>query len=179
MLDCLREAIKEIYIPADQKYMRENIVVGKTPKEMSCEVFPFRGQDYLLCQFDKQGLNNQNFPYFNAAVDGLVCMCDYILFVEEDERLLVLLVELKHMDSPQKQVTINQSFAQFICTRLNTVFDGFDKPFIYRKIGVKESYNPLHGTMSHVFEFDENGYALPPNPQKMMLKMISRAIDNS
>lgn len=176
MLDCLHEAIVESYIPENQKYMQESIVVGKTPKEMSCEVLPCRGQEYLLCQFDKQGLNNLNFPYFNPAVDGLVCMCDYILFVEEDDRLLVLLIELKHKDSPLRQVTINHSFAHFICTRLRSLNESFDKPCVFRKIGVKERYKPLHTSLSHVFEFNESGYALLPNPSKMMLRMISKAI---
>ncbi len=177
MLDCLRKAIAKSYIPENQKLMQERIVVEKKPKEMSCKIFPYRGIDYLLCQFDKQDFNNLNFPYFNASVDGLVCMCDYILFVEEDDRLLVLLIELKHKnDSPRKQLTINQSFAQFICDRLTTVFEGFNKPFFFRKIGIKERYRPKEKTLGHVFSFDENGYALLPKPSEMVLKTISQAI---
>lgn len=177
MLDCLKQAIVDDFIPIDQKYMSESFIIGRTPQSMSCEIFPYKGQEYLLCQFDRQGFNNQSFPYFNSDVDGLVCMCDYILFVEELDRMLVLLLELKHDASPQKQVRINLSFARFICERLKTIFDtSFIKPCVYRKIGIRERYKPLHSTQDYVFEFDETDYALLPNPSKIMLGIVSKVI---
>lgn len=178
MLDHIKESIKNCYFPADQKYMTERIVVGSTPKTMSCEIFPYKDQEYLLCQFDKQGNNCDIFPFFRPEVDGLVSMCDYTLFVEENQRLIVLLLELKHNASPRRQVEINESFGRFICERLKVIFEDFDKPLVYRKIGIKERYNPLHGTQGYVFSFDDNGYTVLPNPHKILLGMVSRLITN-
>lgn len=176
MLNHIKESIKNNYVPLDQKYMTESFVIGSVIKTMSCEIFPDKNQEHLLCQFDKQGLNSNNFPYYNPVVDGLVSMCDYILFVEENDRMLVLMLELKHNESPRRQVEINESFGRFICERLKVIFNDFDKPIVYRKIGVKEKYNPLHSTQEYVFFFDKQGYAQLPNPHKLLLGMVSKVI---
>lgn len=176
MIERLKEAIKPSCIPNDQGYMIESIVVGKTPLTMHTEIVCNKNQEYLLCQFDKQGFNNQLFPYFNPGIDGLVCMCDYILFVEENARFLVLLLELKHRSSPKRQLDVSEPFGLFIYNRLRVLFDDFDKKPIIRKIGVKESYNPMHSTQDYRFDFDDEGFALLPNPRALKLQMVSKVI---
>lgn len=176
IIERLKETIIPTFIPADQAYMTESIVVGRTPLTMHTEIICNKNQEYLLCQFDRQGLNNQLFPYFNPKVEGLVSMCDYILFVEENTRLLVLLLELKHRNSPKRQLDINESFGLFICNRLRVLFEDFGKTPIIRKIGVKESYNPMHSTQDYRFGFDDEGFALLPNPHTLKLQMVSKVI---
>ena len=176
MLNHILESIKDCCFSANQKFMTESFMIGKTLRTMSCEIFPKKDQEYLLCQFDRRGHNCDNFPYFREEVDGFVSMCDYTLFVEEDNRLIVLLLELKHDSSPRRQVEINESFGRFICERLKVLFDDFDKTLVYKKIGIRERYNPLHGTQDYVFSFDEKGYTVLPNPNKLLLGMVSSVI---
>ncbi len=175
MLDCLRAAISPYFVPLDQKWMRETITIGSTQVDMSCEICAGNNQEFLLCKFDREQENNKNFPYFNCRVDGLVCMCDYVLFVEEAKRLLVLLLELKSTDCPQRQLDVNESFCHFICERLRVIFHDFDLPVYYRKIGIKRSYRPLNTTQGYLLEFNDR-YALLPSPQTILLKKVSVAI---
>lgn len=176
MIESLAAAIDPSFIPTDQSWLRESIVVGRTPLTMECEIHPDKGQSHLLCQFDRGGENNKLFPYFNFDVDGLVSMCDYVLFVEEPSRLLVLLLELKHNASPVRQLNISKPFGEFICERLKALSIDFNKPCIYRKIGIRQSYNPKHATKDYHFEFDKDDYALLPNPYELLLRMISIVI---
>lgn len=176
MIERLKETIIPSFIPDDQGYMTESIVVGQTPLTMHTKIICNKNQEYLLCQFDRQGLNNQLFPYFNPKVESLVSMCDYILFVEENTRFLVLLLELKHRSSPKRQLDVSESFGLFICNRLRVLFDEFDKKPIIRKIGVKESYNPMHSTQDYRLEFNDEGFALLPNPHTLKLQMVSKVI---
>ena len=176
MIERLKETIMSSYIPEDQSYMTESFVVRNTPQTMHTEIVCNKNQEYLLCQFDKQGINNQLFPYFDPSVDGLVCMCDYILFVEESTRLLVLLLELKHRNSPKHQLDVNESFGFFICNRLRVLFEDFDKPSIVRKIGIKKRYNPMHSTQDYRFDFDDDNFAILPNHNILKLQMVSKAI---
>ena len=176
MIERLKETILPSFIPNDQGYMTESIVVGRTPQTMHTSIICKKNQEYLLCQFDRQGLNHQLFPYYNPKVESLVSMCDYILFVEENTRLLVLLIELKHRSSPKRQLDVSESFGLFICNRLRVIFDDFDKKPIFRKIGVKERYNPMHSTQDYRFAFDDEGFAYLPNPQTLKLQMVSKVI---
>ena len=176
IIECLKTAINPSFVPSDQNWLRESIVVGKTPLTMACEIHPYKDQQHLLCQFDRSGANNTLFPYFNPKVDGLVSMCDYILFVEEPRRILVLLLELKHSASPIQQLNVSLPFGKFICDRLKVLFGDFGKPFVFRKIGIKQMYNPKHVTQEYRFEFNGDDFALLPNPHEMLLKMISVVI---
>ena len=169
-------AISPIFIPDDQKWMNEAIMIGHTPADMHCEILSGKRQEYLLCKFDRQQENNKSFPYFNSHVDDLVCMCDYVLFVEEANRLLVLLFELKSSACPQRQLDVNESFCLFICERLKSIFPSFNLPVSYRKIGIKKSYRPMNTIRSYLYDFDESRYALLPYPQTIYLKKISAAI---
>lgn len=178
MIDHLMEAINLSFIPKDQNWLRESVVIGRTPKSMDCEIQPDKSQSFLLCQFDRSGLNNKLFPFFNPKIDGLVSMCDYILFVEEPHRLLVLLLELKLSDSPLRQLNISQPFGCFLCERIRVLFDDFSKPFVFRKIGIQQRYNPKHTTQDYRFEFDDNGFALLPNPNELLLRMVSKVISD-
>lgn len=176
MIDCLIASIDSSFVPPEQKWLHESIVVGSTTLSMDCEIHPDKGQECLLCRFDRCGFNNTLFPYFNPKVDGLVSMCDYVLFVEESKRMLILLLELKHNDSPQRQLNISLPFSHFICDRLQVLFKDFSKPCVYRKIGVKQRYNPKHTTQEYRFEFNEDDYALLPNPYNLLLRMVSAVI---
>ena len=176
MLERLNEAITDEYKPTDQSWMQEKVIIGRTPQTMHCQIVKGKDQNYLQCKFDKEGENNKRFPYFNCLVDGLVCMCDYIMFVEEMDRMIVFLIELKWSDSPCRQVSVNLPFGRFICERLKALFDDFDKPCVYRKIGIQEKYNPKHSTQDYTFDFNENGYGLLPNPDVMILPMLSKFI---
>lgn len=175
ILECLRSSINSQYIPLDQVTMSETIDVNGVEETMTCEICPKkRNQEWLLASFDKGGDNKLLFPYF-LEIHGLVCMCDYFVFIEEPQRLTVVAVELKHhLDSPEPQIYINMPFARFIIDRLQelypTLFDGVT--IQYRGIGVKKSFWQKSFTQGYVLSYNEKHYALLPNPLKMHLALV-------
>ncbi len=142
---------------------------------MTCEICQeMRNQDYLVLKFDIKDENAKLFPFFQEQ-EGLLCMCDYIVFVEEPRKLTAILVELKHhSDSPERQIYINMPFARFLVERLKevdeTVFDGVS--IHYRGIGVKAKYRSRPFTKGYEMTFNDKDYALLPNPRKMYLTLI-------
>lgn len=177
LLAFFRDCIKDEFIPPDQRWMSESFLINGVTTTMHCEICPEKkDQDYLLTSFDKKSDNSMLFSYFKPY-EGLVCMCDYILFVETSDSLTVASIELKHHSgSPEQQACFTIPFARFLIERMRMVnpslFEG--KDIQYRGIGIKASYKSRRFIQGYRMEFDDKGYALLPNPQKMYLTMVCK-----
>lgn len=175
ILECLRSSIDPHFIPQDQIWMSETMDINGHEETMRCEICAERrGQEWLLASFDKGGENKSLFPYF-LEQHGLLCMCDYFVFIEEPQRFTVVAVELKHhLESPEPQIYINLPFARFIIDRIREINpDIFEGVIIqYRGVGVKQSYKQKSFTQGYVMSFNDKNYALLPNPQKMHLTLV-------
>ncbi len=166
MIECIRQTIDPSFIPEDQ-----HLLLGDN---MKCDVIASQTQSYILCEFDRKNQNYKVFPFFNATVKGLVCMCDYILFWEREDRLLVLLIELKSSSSPLRQLDQTEPFAKFICDKCKLVFgDRWTKRYTIMKMGINKSNTTKRPTQGYKLE-DDNGVLCWPNPQRLKLSMLSK-----
>ena len=163
MLDIIRSVVKSKYIPADQTCMVENNSGGKKGN-MKCQIDTYK-EEVLLCRFDQGSNNYLLFPYFQQS-EGMVSMCDYIMFVEDNKKLFAFSIDLKDSTNGPKQQTIYaQTFAEFIVNRIRAVFGeaDFPKPVEYRQVGIKTTCDKMT-TMGYArLAYDSDGYLVLPD----------------
>lgn len=162
MLDVIASVIKDKYIPADQTKMIELNTKGRKGS-MACRICT-KDEEVLLCTFDERGNNYRHFPYFFQE-EGMVCMCDYILFVEDANNLFVFSIDLKDSTSgPRQQTLRTKAFAEFIINRIRVVKgkDSFPKDVQYRQIGIKTTQQKMT-TKGYEELYDSEGYRLLPD----------------
>ncbi len=173
MLDAIQQAIVKNYIPADQFTMIATNTHGKTG-EISCRICTSKNEQILLCNFDQEGENYRLFPYFQEK-QGLVSMCDYILFVEYDDIMFIFLIELKDSaHHSKKQTIISQTFAEFLINRIQAISDEacFSKPVEFRKIGIKSGCSKMTTKGYATLTYDRDGYTVLPDYHKFYIKKM-------
>lgn len=173
MLDAIKQAIKSSFIPCEQQKMFADDTTGKQGN-MECRICESNNEETLLCSFDKGGDNYLLFPYFKEE-HGLVSMCDYILFAEDDKSLFVFLIELKDsIHRAKRQTQIAQSFAEFLVKRIKeTIGDThFAKYVEYRKVGVKTTRSKMTTKGYYKLAYDPDGYAVLPDYHKFYVKRM-------
>lgn len=115
---------------------------------------------HLLYSFDKKWGKGEIglFPFF-AKNSGNHIMCDYILFCERNNKMYVLLVELKRgRKSVTPQLNAGECFAKFIIDALNRVEDKNYMP-VFRKIAIRNSHiKPKPTTKIKSVSYDEKGF---------------------
>lgn len=78
--------------------------------------------EYLLCRFHEEGGTNL-FPFFLHGVSDLCKMADYLLFIQKDEQLFVISIELKlGSGSSRPQLKASTCFAFFLINTLNRLY---------------------------------------------------------
>lgn len=173
LLDAIRQAIRGDFIPENQYDMIAEDTNGKAGT-MSCHICDSYEDEILLCSFDKEGGNSKLFPYFQEE-QGLLSMCDYILFVEDDNKMFVFLVELKDSSHhSKKQTLIAQSFAEFLVSRIKAIRDEalFSKDIEYRKIDVKSRCSKMTTKGYASLSYDPDGYTVLPDYHKFYIKQL-------
>lgn len=171
MLDVIASVIKDKYIPADQTKMVEFNTRGKNGS-MVCRIC-VKDEEVLLCAFDERGNNYRHFPYF-LQEEGMVCMCDYILFVEDANSLFVFSIDLKDSTSgPRQQTLRSKAFAEFIINRIRVVKgkDRFPKDIQYRQIGIKTTQQKMT-TKGFEESYDPEGYLLLPDYHRFYTRWL-------
>lgn len=126
---------------------------------MSCHICA-KQEEVLLCKFDQGAENYQFFPYFKQE-PGMVSMCDYVLFAEDDDELVVFSVDLKDTaDSPKRQTLLSKTFAEFIVNRIKSAFgdEAFPKQVRYRQVGVKTTCRKTVTKGYEKLKYDEDDY---------------------
>lgn len=171
MLDVIASVIKEKYVAPDQTKMEE-LKTGGRKGSMECKIYS-KDEETLLCTFDERGNNYRHFPYF-LQEDGMVCMCDYILFVEDLDRLFVFSIDLKDSTSgPRKQTLRTKAFAEFIINRIRAVkgVENFPKEVQYRQIGIKTTQQKMT-TKGYEQRYDADGYLLLPDYHRFYTRWL-------
>lgn len=176
MLDDIQRYIRVEYIPEDQFTMIAKDTNGRRGN-MLCKIYP-KDEEILLCSFDQEGDNCVLFPYFKEE-RGLVSMCDYILFVEDDEKMFVFLIELKDTAHRSKRQTcISQTFAEFLIKRIMVIKDEtcFSKPVEYRKIGIKSTCSKMTTKGYETMIYDKDGYTVLPDYHRFYIKRMKELV---
>lgn len=172
MLDVIRSVIKDKYIPADQTQMVERNTNGRKGK-MACKICTHT-EELLLCSFDERANNYRHFPYFQQ-VEGMVSMCDYILFVEDVADLYVFSIDLKDSSNgPKKQTSRAKVFAEFILNRIRVVRGEKDFPKVihYGQIGIKTTCNKMTTKGYDEMSFDEDNYMVLPDYHQLHTRVL-------
>lgn len=118
------------------------------PKEgMSREIYNhvIDDEDILICRLDQEGNTTVGdpFPYIkgdsvNHGLRGMKRISDYAVFVDKDDKLFVLLFELKKgKDSPQEQLDVTEPLIEFIFNRAK-ILKHLDVKYELRKIGITD-----------------------------------------
>ena len=111
--------------------------------------------EYALYRF-----SDTDFPYFKDVSD-LKKMCDYILFVEENNSFSIFVIELKlSNDSAQKQLSAAKEFVDFIVKSAARVGVEINN-YVIKKIRICDSKVSKKNNKSKVedkYKFDENNY---------------------
>ncbi|MFJ1425878.1 hypothetical protein ACILE3_07890 [Capnocytophaga canimorsus] len=101
-------------------------------------------QEYISYSMDKQ-LNKKDFPkglfpFLNRELENVCSMCDYIIFTEKEEKLFILLIELKRgRGNTTRQLSAGECFAEFVTKTVNRVYNQNITPEI-RKISIRDGH---------------------------------------
>ena len=179
LLDAIQQAIKAEFIPENQYDMVANNTNGKRGT-MSCHICASKSEEILLMSFDKEGDNCKLFPYFQEK-QGLVSMCDYILFVEDNNNMFVFVIEMKDTShSSKRQTMISQPFAEFLVNRIEAISDNsFSKHIEYRKIGIKSGCSKMTTKGYASLSYNKDGYLTLPDYRKFYTKQMKVAPINN
>lgn len=113
--ECIESILHPDYVPEDQTYLCEEKSDGKI-------VLPIRFKSnrgsYKVFRFGEPKKSKPIFPFFRQDVPGLLQLCDYIIFVEEQNEFFVFVLELKKpkgkANDAKKQLRAGRLLAKFI-----------------------------------------------------------------
>lgn len=172
MLDIISSVLEAQYISVDQNFMVETNTGGKCGS-MQCQI-DTKNEETLLCKFDQSGNNHKLFPYFKE-VHGMVSMCDYILFVEDNNELVAFSIDLKDtIISPKQQTLIAKTFAEFIVNRIKVILGeaSFPKPVRFRQIGIKTSCDKMTTKGYEKLVYDDDDYLVLPDYHHFYTRLL-------
>jgi len=121
----------------------------------------------LVCRLDQE--HNQKmkdpFPYLRGSkmrpvmgLKGMKRICDYVIFVDKDDKLYVLLVELKKGDeSPQEQLNLTEPLIDFIFKRA-FILDYLHVEYVIRKIGITDEPDKRRTSYRGSIDYNEDNY---------------------
>lgn len=162
-LDHIKKIIANGFFDAQQdKLIEDNIGDKGSPFKMEKAIYSQKA--YLLYRFDPD--QTDIFPFFNRE-KGLKQICDYILFTEQNDRLYVLLIELKCGNvSALPQLTASQYFVEYLIKSGKRIGLDLTDDIQYRKIKIKETISgKKQRTQMQDPQPDENGIISYPYTQ--------------
>lgn len=171
-LDHIKKIIADQFFPTDQEKLIEQNTDNQG-KLFKMETTIFSEKDYLLYRFDPDQADI--FPFFNRQ-KGLKQICDYILFTEQNDRLYILLIELKRSTGAAlPQLTASQYFVEYLIKSAKRIGLNLSEDIKYLKIKIKETISgKKQRTKIEPPQPDENGiisYAYTKFRLPMLLEM--------
>jgi hypothetical protein len=172
--------IKSLFLDCFQSDDQSKIVedsVDNNGKRFHMErsVLGHHSLDYVIYRFDPS--RTDLFPYF-ADIRHMKKICDYVIFIENDEEIFVLLFELKRgsSSSPKRQLEMSESFFQFVFKRAALAGVEIEKEIQIRKIGITDSFTTKMETMFHKnFHYDDSCYTLIQSKSDLRLAYLTKA----
>ena len=138
-LEIIDEILNNKFKDFSRKLIEENTDTKQKRFKMERKIFS-KNINYSLYRYDPS--NTEIFPYFTDK-KGLKKICDYIMFIEDNKFLHVLLIELKKgKDSAKMQLEASKVFAEYIIKtikRLKYDFDIENENIHYKLVVIKES----------------------------------------
>ena len=160
----------------NEKFKDNSGILIETDKDKNGQKFEMRRTivsnqlQYLSYKYDSK---IDVFPFFKTNVSGVKKMCDYVLFIEENQNLHIFLVELKKgAESANKQLLSGESFANFIIEtvrRINPETQIDTKKTYFRKIRICESKSKKQTLKMEIVE-QKNGIIDHIHPNCFYLK---------
>lgn len=163
-LERVKLILNDAYKASDQTKIEEtnNDIEGKA-FSMSRSFKTNKNSHYLLYRFDfAPGDKQYPFPYFNLTDTnglglGVAKVCDYALFVENEDQTYIILLELKKgKDDPRPQLQQMRFFIEFIQQRAK--FSGIDIDAEIRMVGISNEI-PKDYTKMGPRVYYENNFA--------------------
>ncbi len=98
------------------------LIESKPKKPHKASIVRDKVARWTLYRYDQENDPNSFFPFFNntsgerTSPKDLLKFCDYIVFVEKNDRLFILLVEMKSGETgdARKQLEASETFIHFI-----------------------------------------------------------------
>ena len=126
-----------------------------------------------LYRFDEKSAGKDPLPFFNNSYEesahapsDLRSFCDYVLLVENDNALYIMLIELKRGGTTgyRKQIDASQCFMSYVIDSAERIkhdnaYDEFDRDNIhFRKVLIKRCASEKQETHNSDIAFDKNDY---------------------
>ena len=136
-------------------------------------------EDILVCRLDQ----NQNpqvvdmFPYLRGdsvlrGLRGMKRICDFAIFVEKNNEVYVLLIEMKKGDeSPQEQLNVTEPLIHFIFDRAR-ILKHLDVEYKIRKIGITNKVEKRKTSDRGSTDYDDNNYVKLYNNKRLYLQRM-------
>lgn len=149
----------------DSRFIVESPSTIEEPSEGMSRTF-FKGRnlqddDVLVCRLDQGGIDM--FPFLRGksipmGLKGMKRICDYAIFVDKEELLYVLLVELKKGDdSPQEQLNVTVPLIDFIFERAK-ILNHLQVDYKIRKIGITDKADKRPTSDRGNINYNEDDY---------------------
>lgn len=141
--------------------------ISEQRESMSRDIFKpdIADEDILICRLDQEGNDkiSEPFPYIKGdsihpGLRGMKRISDYVMFVDKDGELFVLLFELKKgKESPQEQLDVTEPFIDFIFERAK-ILKHLDIEYEVRKIGITDEVGKRDTADRGQVVYDGNRY---------------------
>ena len=133
----------------------------------------------LICHLDieRNAQVSDLFPYLrgdslNHGFKGMKRVCDYAIFVEEEETLFVLLIELKKgKESSREQLEVSEPLIDFIFSRAR-ILKHLNTNYTVRKIGITDVVEKKETINRGEVIYDENNYTKLYNSNILYLRKL-------
>ncbi len=140
------EILKRIFSDSFVEASHDSISEAKEVMARKINKGGILDEDILICRLDQEGGSNYTdpFPYLkgdsvNHGLRGMKRVSDYVMFVDKDDVLFVLLIELKKgKASPREQLDVTEPLIDFIFNRAKILNHLGDINYEVRKIGITD-----------------------------------------
>lgn len=121
-------------------------------------------EDILICRLDQgSNLRIDLFPYIrdksHMGLRSMKRICDYAIFVDKDEKLFILLFELKKgKESPTEQLEVTVPLIEFIFKRAKILKHLDNISYEVRKIGITDEVGKPTTAYRGEVVYDDNQF---------------------
>lgn len=175
-IETLKRIFSDRYIEASHTSLSE-------PKEgMVREIIQggITDDDMLICRLDQEGSPNyiDSFPYIKGdsihhGLRGMKRLSDYVIFVDKEGELFVLLFELKKgKESPQEQLDVTEPLIDFIFNRAMILKHFNDIKYEVRKIGITDEVDKRRTFERGEVIYNDNKYVKLYRDKRIYLRKL-------
>jgi hypothetical protein len=177
-LDSLEKLLDKSFIDKSNTLLEKGKTFNGQSFSMRRELISKPDISFLLTRFDPNQVTL--FPYF-LQTSGLRKICDYLLFVVENNQFYIILIELKYgTESATKQLESTEIFAKFLIDSGKKIKLDFPENYNIIKVRVSEerARNRNRGTKIKGLQSDINGIINYDHSNAFRIKEVITAVFN-